>query len=170
MKLYLATEHILGGVLHFLEKLDDERYKQPLDIFSQATIGQHTRHVIEFFQCLLAQSKSGIVNYDKRLHSRQIEENTLVAMTAVREILNLLKEANPRQPLELEVAYDLKTDHFIKIATTFEREWVYNIEHGIHHIAMIKIGLIHIAPEISLPPDFGVAPSTIKYRNRLCVQ
>lgn len=170
MKLYAATAHILEGVTHFLEKLDNQRYKRPLAIFSQATIGQHTRHVIEFFQCLLEQSKLGVVNYDKRQHNSLIEENTAVAIGIIQNILSELQTINPHQALFLEADYDLESDNFLKIATTFEREWVYNIEHSIHHIAMIKIGLKHLAPEISLPADFGVAPSTIKYRKRLCAQ
>ncbi|MDX1476670.1 MAG: hypothetical protein R3301_03155 [Saprospiraceae bacterium] len=54
--------------------------------------------------------------------------------------------------------------------SSLERELIYNIEHTIHHLAIIKIGLAIIAPDIPLPAHFGVAPSTVKYKQGICAQ
>ena len=45
---------------------------------------------------------------------------------------------------------------------------MYNLEHAIHHHALIKVGL-KIMTKIELPESFGVAPSTIQYR-KVCAQ
>jgi hypothetical protein len=47
-------------------------------------------------------------------------------------------------------------------------EIAYNLEHTIHHMALIRVGL-HELGDITLDDSYGVAPSTLKYRKR-CVQ
>jgi hypothetical protein len=42
---------------------------------------------------------------------------------------------------------------------------VYNVEHAIHHMALIKVGLKEVCPAVKIPADFGVAVSTVKYLN-----
>jgi hypothetical protein len=66
--------------------------------------------------------------------------------------------------LKLEVGYDLHNDDFVTIDTNSTRELVYNIEHAVHHMAIMKIGIREIASYVKLPSDFGVAASTVRYK------
>ncbi len=50
------------------------------------------------------------------------------------------------------------------IASNFYRELIYNIEHAVHHMAIMKIGVLEVAPYVSMPLDFGVAVSTIRHK------
>jgi len=50
-----------------------------------------------------------------------------------------------------------------RIKTNALRELAYNIEHAIHHMAIIKIGINEVSPYILLPSAFGVASSTIRH-------
>ncbi|HEX8061527.1 MAG TPA: hypothetical protein VF473_11360, partial [Cyclobacteriaceae bacterium] len=50
------------------------------------------------------------------------------------------------------------------VETTYYRELVYNLEHAVHHMAVIKIA-IRSTTLIDIPVDFGVAAATIKYRS-----
>ena len=68
----------------------------------------------------------------------------------------------------LEATYDEHSDKFINIATNYHREIAYNLEHTIHHMALIRVGLTEVA-KIELPENFGVASSTVKFRNQ-CAQ
>jgi len=72
MNILEAADGILMDLKTCLKDIDVDQYKKPLDILSNSSIGQHNRHVIEFFQCLNNQSHMGIVNYDKR------DRNTLL--------------------------------------------------------------------------------------------
>ena len=54
------------------------------------------------------------------------------------------------------------------IESTYYRELVYNIEHCIHHQAIIKIALLQFENKL-INEEFGVANSTIMYRKE-CVQ
>ena len=51
-------------------------------------------------------------------------------------------------------------------ASNLDRELVYNIEHAIHHMALIKIGIKEVAPQLQLPEGFGVANSTIRHKKQ----
>ncbi|NBP71028.1 MAG: hypothetical protein EBU52_20110, partial [Cytophagia bacterium] len=66
--------------------------------------------------------------------------------------------------LILEVGYDMSANDFVTIESNFMRELVYNIEHAVHHMAIMKIGIKEVAPYIQLPFDFGVAASTIRHK------
>ena len=42
-------------------------------------------------------------------------------------------------------------------------ELVYNIEHAVHHMAIIRIAVQHEFPDLALDDEFGYATSTLKY-------
>jgi hypothetical protein len=58
--------------------------------------------------------------------------------------------------------------HETVIKSNFERELLFNIEHCIHHQAIIKIGFLHLN-KMELNDDYGVAKSTIANSNK-CVR
>lgn len=159
-----AVEGLLDDMRLYLDRMAPGAYARPLDVLSRASVGQHTRHVIEFFQCLLEQRFTGTVDYDARPRNRLIEEHPAAAAEAVEAIRGKLAGADPAQPLCLAVSYGVGAPERRAVPTTFERELVYNVEHAIHHMAIVKIGLCEASPAIDLPEGFGVAPSTIRHR------
>ncbi len=146
-----------------LIKLPQNCYSKSCATLSNATIGQHTRHVIELYQCLLNGYESADVCYDKRKRNRQIEEEVAYAIGMLDEIQLKLKRPNK----SLQVRYELGNSEAC-IPSNYFREVMYNLEHAIHHHALIKVGIQQLT-DIQLPESFGVAPSTVQYR-RECVQ
>jgi hypothetical protein len=142
-----------------LEQLSDEEYCQPIDILSGATVGQHIRHIIECFQELDEGYPEGIVNYDLRKRDRRLEtDRDLVFLQMVFVESDLGK---PDKSLKLHATFDEGVE--VALSSTYHRELMHNLDHAIHHMAMIRVGLTAI-PGVVVPEDFGVAYSTLKFR------
>jgi hypothetical protein len=148
-------------VCFYLEQIPEPLYCQPLPLFSGASVGQHTRHLIEFFECLLSQADGGVIDYDARPRSPAIEQLPATAAARIALISRQLAAQPFRQDLRLALHYGGSP---LMLATSFDRELAYAVEHGIHHLAIIRIGLSVLMPDLVLPEGFGVAHSTLRHR------
>ncbi len=166
MQLQKAVNNVFVQLSASLADLSQEEYIQPSKTLFNNTIGQHVRHIIELFQCLENGYETGVVNYEKRRRDMVIEGSKQTAL----ELLHKIHESLDRQNKELvlEATYDEHSGETIKLATNYFREIAYNLEHTIHHMALIRVGINEIS-SIQLPAEFGVASSTVKHRNQ-CAQ
>lgn len=154
----------LADIINVLAQLPAQSsYTEPCPALSDATIGQHARHVIELYQCLLAGYGPGVVNYDGRERNKLYENNKDEAIAVIREIQNGLERADK----SLNIVCGSPEEPVV-IQSNYNREVLYNLEHCIHHQALIRVALIS-AKEVVISEDFGVAPSTMQYR-RQCAQ
>jgi uncharacterized damage-inducible protein DinB len=169
MDLTLACANILRQLTDLINQIRDQDFARPASTLSNSTIGQHLRHTLEFFLCLEKGFHNGVVNYDKRAHDKLIETDRLIARSAMERIRRFVNDLHERALL-LEVGYDAAGDQFVTVETTAMRELVYNIEHAVHHMAIMKIGVREIAPYVLLSPDFGIAASTIRYKETVSTQ
>ncbi|MFN7791756.1 MAG: DinB family protein [Cyclobacteriaceae bacterium] len=164
MQLSIASNAILNQISDLIHQVKDEDFCRPVKTLSNSTIGQHLRHILEFFICLEQGSERGRVNYDKRQHDKLIETDRFLALHTIQKIKEFVSAQQADQPLQLEVGYHQDTEETVVIASNFYRELIYNIEHAVHHMAIMKIGVLEVAPYVSMPPDFGVAVSTIRHK------
>jgi hypothetical protein len=161
MQLYLAVQNVFGQLAGSLCQLQPGEYTQPSETLSGHTIGQHVRHIIELYQSLENGYEQGLVNYEKRKRDKAIESDSQLACRLLEQILSGL--ARPDKPLLLEV------DPYTSINTNYYREVAYNLEHTIHHMALIRIGIRDTGNHLVLPEGYGIAPSTLQYRHK-CAQ
>jgi uncharacterized damage-inducible protein DinB len=115
------------------------------------------------FEQLLSGYETENINYDSRKRDIRIQENIDFATESIANIIKRL-ERNDKQLL-LTTLYN---NQEMSIDSTYNRELMYNIEHCIHHQAIIKIGLLHF-DKTEIAENFGVAKSTIEYRKQ-CAQ
>ena len=146
-----------------LIQLSNDDFTFPCKGLSNSTIGEHLRHIIEMFQCLENQFESGIVNYDKRNRDYRIQTDTDFALQCIADIKNQLDKEN--KTLVLQQIVDGEE---LKIESNYFRELLYNLEHCIHHQALIKVAVLQLK-HLNVDADFGVARSTIEYRKQ-CAQ
>lgn len=163
MNLISVCREILDQLSALTDTIGEADFRKPSIALSGSTVGQHLRHTLEFFLCLESGVKSGCINYDKRNHDHTIENNRDIAGATIRRIALFLDELNLDLPLKLEVNYTIDQDDNIELETTSARELVYNIEHAVHHMALIKIGVREVAPYVQLDKHFGIAASTIRF-------
>ena len=166
MQLQQAVNNVFVQLAGTLEQLTQQEYVRPCATLFNNTIGQHVRHIIELFQCLENGYDAGMVNYEKRRRDLLIETDKDFATRLLQEIFTNLSRTN--KELVLEAIYDEHATEPITISTNYYREIAYNLEHTIHHMALIRVGVNEVAA-IELPEDFGVASSTVKYRKQ-CAQ
>ena len=166
MQLQQAVNNVFVQLADTLHQLSKEEYIKPCNTLFNNTIGQHVRHIIELFQCLENGYDVNMVNYEKRPRDLAIETDKDFAEELLQEIFKKL--SRPNKELVLEACYDEHTTQPITITTNYYREIAYNLEHTIHHMALIRVGITEVSG-IQLSDDFGVASSTVKYRKQ-CAQ
>lgn len=158
-----TNQQTLSEFAKVLFHLENEVYSTPCILLSNATIGQHTRHIIELYQCLLNGYAGAEVNYDKRKRDKRIE---LDVAFAIRQI-QVIQKALPKPDKKMFIEYELN-GNTVRIESNYFREVMYNLEHTIHHQALIKVAINQLS-DFVVSDSFGVAPSTLQYRNQ-CVQ
>lgn len=161
--IYQSAKKSLQELAQVVQKLSAQDFSNPCPALSGATIGEHTRHVLEMFQCLLTQYDSGAINYDQRKRDTTLQTQPNVALHIIDFILEDIEK--PNKPLILESTTD---DFQTNISTNYHRELMYNLDHCVHHQALIKVA-ITLSNTIEIDPDFGVARSTLAYRKQ-CAQ
>lgn len=164
MNLQTACTGILSQLTELVKQLSEQDYAKPIPTLGHSSIGQHLRHTLEFFICLEQGFERGVVNYDKRAHDKLIESDKFIALSVLSRITDFITKQHVNSPLKLEVGYDVSKDDFVSVDTNYQRELIYNIEHAVHHMAIMKIGVREAASYVTLPFDFGVAASTIRYQ------
>lgn len=164
MKLSTTCSEILNQLQSTVEQIREEDFCKPSATLSNATIGQHLRHTLEFFICLEKGFEKGVINYDKRDHDKLIETDKFLALASIGRIREFISSQVTDNTLKLEVGYEAHSEGCMTISTNYFRELTYNIEHAIHHMAIMKIGVREVAPYIILADNFGVAISTVRYR------
>jgi uncharacterized damage-inducible protein DinB len=165
MNLSKACTHTLHQLADLVNQITESDFSKPSDALGKATIGQHLRHTLEFFICFENGFDSGVINYDKRAHDKLIESDKFIALSTINRITDFISTLKEKS-LKLEVGYDLHSEDYITINTTSTRELVYNIEHAVHHMAIMKIGIREVARYITLPADFGIAASTVRHKEK----
>ena len=160
----------LNQLKDLVQVLGIEQYNNESDILSGATIGQHIRHILEFYLLLVSGSFSGIINYDKRERDMRIETDPGFTANVIDRLLSGIDTLDETQAVKFEADYSRNGSSQNNISSSVGRELAYCIEHSIHHQAIIKAGLIDLNLKELVNEQFGVAYSTIRYRSDSCVQ
>jgi len=157
-----AREVLLQG-LTLLFDLDDHRYSEIAGAPFNASIGQHYRHIVEHFQSLTRGLQSGEINYDARERNVRLQTEVTYGSIATCDILRILK-LHSEETLVREctvtnsVGYGTGPSTF---RSNIGRELAYCAGHAIHHYAIIRLICHQIG--VSVPAEFGFAPSTLKH-------
>ncbi len=159
-----GTQIIADQIREVLARIDTDFYTLPLGIFNDSTIGQHFRHIIDFYGCLCRGLTDGLIDYAHRARDHQIEISPQYAAKVLDEHLQCILQFDESQPLDVlgDFSSELEEQRPL-LRSTLGRELMYAYDHAVHHLAMIKMGLKSIDRDASLSQEIGVAPSTLRY-------
>ena len=158
-----SVKNNLSENIDLLRQLTNEEFTQQNPELSNATIGEHMRHIIELFGCLLENYDYGLINYDDRKRDVLLQTDKNEAIAIIEKYRSELDKPNKSLSLTHNCFSDTET-----LETNYFRELLYNLEHSIHHQALIKVALYRL-PQIKISDSFGIASSTLEYRKQ-CAQ
>lgn len=155
------TISILNQLSQVLNTCTKEDYNT-IPSFCQSSLGGHVRHIIDHYIQFFDQYETGLVNYDKRDRNEDIQTNP---QRANQEVLAIIKK------LENPLLHQ-DSDQFLYLVgesgsgesqsmSSVSREVLFLLSHSIHHYAILAMILKDMGK--SVQPEFGVAPSTLKY-------
>ena len=155
----------LRQALRLLEGLDDTVYSTTPRGFAPHRAGAHLRHVLDFYQCFLNGVGSSHIDYDSRRRDEAVEYSRDAASAAIWSIIRSLETSHElRGERIIWVKMEDADPHAVResfMESSISRELQVLSSHTVHHFALIAMTLrMH---GVEMDPDFGMAPSTLRY-------
>jgi len=170
MQIINASKEICKQLFQLCDKLDNKEYTYCSSLVLGSSIGKHMRHIIEFYDILREGVEIGEINYDSRVRCYKTENELEVAKERIEIILLWLEEFSVNKNLSLYFNFNTDNDDVKHVKSNLMRELAYNMEHAIHHMALMRIVLDQQFPHIKIEQDFGLAFSTIRYNKDQCAR
>jgi hypothetical protein len=160
-----AVEDILSHGLALLEDCTAEAYTQIHPTMFGASIGQHYRHVLDHFLCLVSGMDTARISYDDRHRSIALESDPEHARKLTRMLLRFFGTATAKElsgSCKVSSALDYTEQISVMVESNFARELAYCISHAVHHFAIVRLMCAEL--NVQVPAEFGIAPSTLRHR------
>jgi hypothetical protein len=149
-----------------LDRIGDAVYTSSPRGLAPHKAGGHLRHILEFYECFLAGLAGGRIDYDARKRDLSVETSRTAAQQRIRWFIHGL-ESEPALRIDSVVSVRIEDLAGSRIADPFlvssvGRELQVLSSHTIHHFALMAMTLRALG--VPVDPDFGMAPSTLRYR------
>jgi uncharacterized damage-inducible protein DinB len=152
--------------IELLNNLSGDIYRRKCATVFGSTIGGHFRHNIDHYLAFKDGFTERRVDYDARQRQLAIEEDSGIANEAMTELIHFFMEIGDDDlDLPMEIRMDDGGDSTWS-KTSLRRELQFLLSHTIHHYALV----VSIASRYGIerfPEGFGVAPSTLHFRQKL---
>ena len=164
LSLMSAVEDVLQQGCTLLNNISSETYTRKEEGPHRASLGAHYRHVLDHFLCLLEGLETGQIDYDQRRRSPEIENSEIEALFVTEDLIEKFRTL-PSDIFQRNctVIYSVGygESDAQAVGSNVAREVMFCVGHAIHHYAILK--LLATGMAVSLPYEFGVAPSTLKH-------
>lgn len=158
-----ANIYLLEQAGRLLIEMKDSDYAAPDATLYGSSLGQHLRHCLDHYASFLRGLPESSIDYDDRVREQELECSTSYARKEILQIRSRLEEIT-----EFDVTSRIKVkmdcggaDHSWH-ESTLGRELQFLVSHTVHHFAMIN-GMCSYRG-IKMEEGFGIAPSTLRYR------
>jgi hypothetical protein len=164
LPLISAVEDVLQQGCALLRSVSHETYTRKHEGPHGSSLGAHYRHVLDHFLCLLDGLQSGQIDYDQRRRSPEIENSELEALVVTENLIERFRRLPrdiARQDCTVVYSVGYGEGDAQAVGSNVGRELMFCVGHAIHHYAILR--LIASGMALTLPYEFGVAPSTLKH-------
>jgi hypothetical protein len=159
----------LEQAIALVSSISHDQFTQSPQGWEPHRVAGHLRHIIEFYECFLDGLQWSHIDYDARRRDESIERTRAAAGARLREVMRRL-ESTPevRGDAVLWVRMEDAEGRGVRdpwTTSSVSREMQVLSSHTIHHFALIAMTLR--AHGVAVDPDFGVAPSTLRHREKM---
>jgi hypothetical protein len=165
-------EHLIGvniGWLRqadaLLDRISNAAYTATPAGLAPHKAGSHLRHILEFYECFLAGLPASHVDYDARKRDLSVERSRQAARERIWSLIRVFESESALRTdstiwVRIEDAAGSRIPETFLISS-IGRELQVLSSHTIHHSALIAMALRALG--VPVDPDFGMAPSTLRY-------
>ena len=143
-----------------IERMDDDAYAMPAPGRTSGGVGGHVRHCLDHIGALMHATRSGIVEYDRRLRGTEVETCRMAALHQIGALAGDLARLDASvldEPLLGESQID-PSGTMMLTRSSVCREVAFVVSHTIHHNAIVAQLLA--GRDVDLDARFGLAPAT----------
>lgn len=158
----------LEELRQLLSGLPEDIFQRKVEKITESSIGQHLRHIIEFYQTIF-KKKRDMISYDDRERDKNLEENIEAAITEIDNLIAQLKTIKSDSKLIVRANYGTVINEILYLESTLFRELAYAMDHTVHHLAIVKIIITNCETDLKIDDKIGVASSTLRFRKE-CAQ
>jgi hypothetical protein len=141
-----------------IQKIDKETFVKSAN--GTGSVGGHFRHNLDFATSILNGISEGKIDYERRGRDVKVETDRQYAVEKYIEVIRRVIGVSP-DDLNKAVLVRSEINETCWHRSSISRELEFVLSHTVHHHALISEKLAFFGIETS--PDFGVAPSTLKY-------
>ena len=150
---------VLRQGIDLIENLTDALFTRSR-ASEKSTVGTHFRHNLDFVTNFLSGLESGRLDYNRRERNLTVETNRAYAVLRFHEAAAKIENLTP-ETLGKKILVRSETVESLWCESSGWREMEFLQSHTIHHYALIQTKLASFG--FTVPPDFGVAPSTLEF-------
>ncbi|MDV7185648.1 DinB family protein [Lutibacter sp. TH_r2] len=156
-----AIEKNLTRGIKLLENISDEEYSNTTIAPYYSSIGGHTRHILDVFDCIFEGLQASNVNLIKRKRNTLVENKTAEGIQYFKSIISKLESIENHDLNEIIQVTDDLGEGVVTANYTIASVLIQAHSHAIHHFA--SVGYVISQLGIDLPDeDFGFNPTTPK--------
>ncbi len=160
-----STKNSVNQIITILLKIQSLSDQQRKILYCDLNIGMHVRHVNDHFLALKKGIDTGVLDYNNRNRGTTIETNSLEGLNQLYSLIEwldeskkLLTESTLNTSIQVISEIDCLATENATFTSTIAREFLYLINHTIHHAA--HMSLIIKNKGIEIDQKIGLAPST----------
>ncbi|MEO8127402.1 MAG: hypothetical protein ABJF23_22890 [Bryobacteraceae bacterium] len=148
----------LRQVQAIIQEIDDQTFSTSPQSLVPHRVGGHLRHIMEFYECFLDGLSTSHIDYDARKRDEAVERSRAAAAVKIGFILHRLETT---ASLRGDCIVWVRLEGYGYLTSSVGRELHVLSSHTVHHFALIAMTLK--AHGVAVDPDFGMAPSTLRY-------
>lgn len=163
-----STKTALQQIVSVIETVQSLNPIKKDYLYIECNLGKHIRHICDHFLALQHGINTQLVDYNNRNRGTEIEIDSDVALLQLQQLIDWLQSCETKnsiidldQDIQVFSEIDCLQTQNMTFKSNVAREFLYLINHTIHHAAHISI--IAKQQGVEIPLNTGMAPCTMTF-------